>query len=153
MLGGSVEVWMKNVLYGFIKGQNHFGVPRDVKNKFRPWWTNTDCSSFKSRHYLQACTTSGKKLMILYANQPMNIIEDQVLRKCPIELKDNCNGTRIFYNDQEIFPLISTWRFWSIWLKVPNAGQNYRSLSSLWYFGTNEMVSQSSTSPCLAPFV
>ena len=30
-----------------------------------------DCSSFRFKHYLQACTTSGENLLILYAKQPM----------------------------------------------------------------------------------
>jgi hypothetical protein len=32
MRGGSVEVWAKNILYRFMKGQTHFGPPR-VKGK------------------------------------------------------------------------------------------------------------------------
>ena len=31
MLRGSVEVWAKNILYQFIEGQTHFGMPRGAK--------------------------------------------------------------------------------------------------------------------------
>ena len=31
MFGGSVEVWMKNILHRFIKGQTHFGMPRGAE--------------------------------------------------------------------------------------------------------------------------
>ena len=31
MRGGSVEVWTKNILYRFMEGQTHFGMPRGVK--------------------------------------------------------------------------------------------------------------------------
>jgi hypothetical protein len=31
MLGGSVEVHMKNILYQFIEGQTHFGMPKGAK--------------------------------------------------------------------------------------------------------------------------
>ena len=26
-----VEIWTKNILYGFNEGQTHFGMPRDAK--------------------------------------------------------------------------------------------------------------------------
>ena len=44
-------------------------MPRGDKKKFGPQWTKIGCSSFK--HYLQACTTSGKKLLMLSAKQPL----------------------------------------------------------------------------------
>ena len=31
ILGGSVEVWMKDILYWFIEGQTYFGMPRGAK--------------------------------------------------------------------------------------------------------------------------
>ena len=34
--------------------------------------------AFKLKHYLQACTTSEKTLLILYAKQPMRIHRDQL---------------------------------------------------------------------------
>ena len=47
-------------------------------------------SSFKFRHYLQECT-SGKKSLLVYAEQPMKILEHRPQTKNPIELKDNSN--------------------------------------------------------------
>ena len=40
-------------------------------NEFDPQSTNTSCTLFKFKHYLRGCTKSGKKLLILYAKQPM----------------------------------------------------------------------------------
>ena len=31
MFGGSVEVWLKNILYWFIMGETHFGMPRGAE--------------------------------------------------------------------------------------------------------------------------
>ena len=54
------------------------------------------CSSFNSKHHLRACTTSGKKICMLYAKQPVKIIGDQLLMKSPSELKDKSNLTFAF---------------------------------------------------------
>jgi hypothetical protein len=35
MRGGSVEVGTKNILYWFMKGQTHFGMPRGAKEHLR----------------------------------------------------------------------------------------------------------------------
>jgi hypothetical protein len=43
------------------------------------------------KYYLRACTTSGKKLMILYAENQWKIITCQLLTKVPFESKNNCN--------------------------------------------------------------
>ena len=32
MLGGSVEVRIKNILYRYIKGQTHFGMPKGAQH-------------------------------------------------------------------------------------------------------------------------
>ena len=37
------------------------------------------CSSFKFKHYLRPCTTSGMKVLILYANQPIENYRGQTL--------------------------------------------------------------------------
>ena len=52
---------------GLLKGQTQFGMSKRYQNGFDPQGTETGCSSFKVKHYHQACTTSGKKTMILYA--------------------------------------------------------------------------------------
>ena len=45
---------------------------QQVLNEFGPQWTEMGCSSFNFKHYLQACTiTSRKTLLVLYAKQPM----------------------------------------------------------------------------------
>ena len=66
-----MEVSTKNILYQFIEGQTHFGIARGaemslVLNELRYVALHSN-----SEHYLQACTTSGNKLLILYAKQPM----------------------------------------------------------------------------------
>jgi hypothetical protein len=66
VLGGSVVVWTKSMLYWFSEGQTHFGMPRGAKTSL----------SFKFVHYLRACSTSGKKLLLLYAKQPIETIGD-----------------------------------------------------------------------------
>ena len=38
---------MKNILYWFIEGQTHVGMPRGPKNEFDPLCTEIDCFSFK----------------------------------------------------------------------------------------------------------
>ena len=70
MLGGSVEVRVKNIPYPIIEGQSHFRMPRGA-HELGLNTPEIDCSSFQFKHYLQACTTSGRKLLILYAKQPM----------------------------------------------------------------------------------
>ena len=61
---------MKNILYWFIEGQTHFGMPRGAKiglvlNKGMGYF------SFRFKHFLLVGTTSGKKVLILYAEQPL----------------------------------------------------------------------------------
>ena len=72
MLGGSVEVWTKNIPILFIEDQTHLGIPRGVE---MPKWvgpqlTELAFSCFKIKYYLQTCITSETKLLILYAKQP-----------------------------------------------------------------------------------
>jgi phosphosulfolactate synthase (CoM biosynthesis protein A) len=66
MLGGSVEVLTKNNLHRFIESQTHLGIA-----KLGPTMNQIGCSSFKFKHYLRACTTSGKKALIVDAKQAM----------------------------------------------------------------------------------
>ena len=72
---------MKNIVYWFIENQPHFGMPRGAKNEFGPQRTNIECSTFKFKNYLQPCTKSGKKLLILYAKQPLKIIDTELQQK------------------------------------------------------------------------
>ena len=51
--------------------------------------TETGRFSFKVKQYI----TGGKKLLILYANQPIQA-------KSPIELKDNCNGYGLTFRNK-----------------------------------------------------
>ena len=52
--------------------------------------SETGCSSFIFKHYHQACTTSGKNFLTLYAKQPMeNHKGPTPSRKVPRSLKDN----------------------------------------------------------------
>jgi hypothetical protein len=67
-----VKVCTKNFRNQFIEGQTHFDMPRG-------------CSSFEFKHYLQACTTSGKKLWILYVGQPIGKHRGPTPDKIPIE--------------------------------------------------------------------
>ena len=71
MFGGSVEGLIEEhsiLLYG---GSNSFWHAKRCSHEFGPQWTEIGCSSSKSNHCLQACTTSGNKLSMLYAKQPM----------------------------------------------------------------------------------
>jgi hypothetical protein len=52
-------------------GSTSFWHAKRCYNKFGPQCAKVDCSSFKFKHYLWACATSGKKLLRLYAKQPM----------------------------------------------------------------------------------
>ena len=58
---GSVEIWMKYILYWFIEGETHIWLGLQS--------TEIGCSSSSSTTTFQACTTSGKKSLILHANQ------------------------------------------------------------------------------------
>jgi hypothetical protein len=55
----------------FIKGQTHFGMPRVAKMSLALTEPKSIDLSSKVKHYLQGCTTSVQKLLILYAKQPM----------------------------------------------------------------------------------
>ena len=101
MLGVSVEVWTKNILYQFIEGSNPFGMPRGAHLSFGPQWTYT--SSFQ--HYFEACTTSGKNVFILYAKQPIgNHGEPTPDGKVPLNEKDGSNSHRIL--TYELLPIL-----------------------------------------------
>jgi hypothetical protein len=64
-----------------MKGQTHFGMPRGAKMSLALNKTKIGCSSFKFKHYLQECTTSGKNLLLLHANNQWEIMEDQLSMK------------------------------------------------------------------------
>jgi hypothetical protein len=64
LLVHTVEVWTKNILDLFIESQTHFGLLGGAKNEFGPQRTKIDCSLFKFKHLLHACTTSGMKLLV-----------------------------------------------------------------------------------------
>ena len=55
-----MEVCTKNILYRFIEGQTHFGMPRGAKTSLALNDPKIGCSSFKFKHSLRACTASGK---------------------------------------------------------------------------------------------
>ena len=60
-----VVVWkfeQKNILYWFIEGQSHFGLPRGAKISLALNELRYIASSFKVKHNLQACTTSWKNI-------------------------------------------------------------------------------------------
>lgn len=76
----------------FIEGQTHFWIIKRTWNEFtlnKPH--KKGYSLLKSTHYLRACPTkSGKKFLILYAKQPMEIHRGPTpSEKCRFELKDN----------------------------------------------------------------
>ena len=83
MLGGSVKVWTKNIQHWFIEDKTHTGIPRGAKKSLASW-AKIGCSTFKIKHHPQACTTSGKKLLILFANHQLKFIGDQLLIKSPL---------------------------------------------------------------------
>ena len=63
MLGGSVEGLNEE---HFISVQ--FFYNNSLRDQTEIW-----CSLFKFKYYLQAWTTNGKELLVLYAKKPMDI--------------------------------------------------------------------------------
>jgi hypothetical protein len=63
MLGGSVEGLNEE---HFISVQ--FFYNSSLRDQTQIW-----CSLFKFKHYLQAWTTSGKELLVVYAKKPMEM--------------------------------------------------------------------------------
>lgn len=83
VLKGSVEVWMKNILYRFIECQIEFSMARSAKMSLavnEPKWVAPHSNL---KHYFQACTISRKKVLILYANNQQESKEDQLPMKSP----------------------------------------------------------------------
>ena len=93
MLEDRMEVCKKKDFLSIHWGANLFHHAKRCWNEFGPHWTAIGYSSFKFEHYLQACATSGMKLLILYAKPPIYwyIRWDQLPIECPIELKHNSN--------------------------------------------------------------
>ena len=56
MLRGSVWIWTKSNLLWSIKDQSRFSNSLACQIEFDVQWTDLECSSFKSPHYLQVCT-------------------------------------------------------------------------------------------------
>ena len=129
MLGGSVEVWTKNILYQYVEGQTHSDLPRGAKkslalmNQNRPLFIEIQTLPLRMQH-------KWKKLLILYAKEWIKFLGDQLLMQFPIEIKDNSNihserkgeDHRIIIQpstwDQElswwparIFRLVEIWRY------------------------------------------
>ena len=68
-------------------------VCQEVPKEFGSNWTQLGCFSFRFKDYLQGCTTSEKRLLILIAKQPVENWRGLNLTKShPIELKNNSNG-------------------------------------------------------------
>ena len=77
MLGGGVEVWTKNILYWFINGQIHLGMPRrGAKMSLALNELKLVATHSSSNTSYQVWTTSGKKLLILAANNQWEIMGD-----------------------------------------------------------------------------
>ncbi len=92
MLGGNVKVWTENIQYWFIEDKTYTGMPRGAKKSLAPPWAKIECSTLKIKHYLQACTTSGKKLLILCGNNQSKFIGDRLLTKGSLSWRINyCN--------------------------------------------------------------
>ena len=71
----SVDIWAKNILYRFIKGQPHFNMPRDAKNEFGPQQTKRLLFIQIQTLLLNMHHTRGNYLLIQYAtnwNKPKN---------------------------------------------------------------------------------
>ena len=83
MLGGSVDVWAKNILYRFIEGQTHLGLPRSAK-WFWPQWVEIGSSSFKFKHYLQYAPKVEIDCGNCIQNNQWSIIGDQLPTKIPL---------------------------------------------------------------------
>ena len=91
MFGGSMEVWMKKHSILDYWWSNSFWDAKRCLIEFGPQWSKTGCSLLRFKHYLWACTRSGKKLLILYAKPPLGSHKGQTHDENPFELKDNFN--------------------------------------------------------------
>ena len=72
ILGGSVEVWTKNMMY---RHQSRVNLILAFQVVLKWVWPLNEpheigCSSFKFKHYLQECTTSGTENLIMYTKEP-----------------------------------------------------------------------------------
>ena len=80
-----MEVLPKTILYGFIEGRIQFGMPRGVKMSLAcPLMNRNRFLFIKFKHYLRACTTSGKKLLVLHAKPPMEYQRGPSLEEKPL---------------------------------------------------------------------
>ena len=94
MLGDSVEVWTeKSILYWFVEGRNSYRHAKISKIALAPQKTKIGYSSFKFKHYLQACTTSDKNVETLHARQPV----ENYRAPTPTVLKGSFNTARAFF--------------------------------------------------------
>ena len=94
MLGDSVEVWTeKSILYWFVEGRNSYRHAKISKIALAPQNTKIGYSSFKFKHYLQACTTSDKNVETLHARQPV----ENYRAPTPTVLKGSFNTARAFF--------------------------------------------------------
>ena len=87
MLGSSVEVWTKNILYRFIEGQTHFGMPRGDKmslalNKAKHVACHSN--SFSTSKYAPRVE---RNYWYCIQNNQWKIIEDKLPMSIPVELK------------------------------------------------------------------
>ena len=61
-----VEVERRTFYIG-SQGSNLFWHFKEVLKLFGPQWTKIGCTSFNFKHYLRACTPSGRKSLFVYA--------------------------------------------------------------------------------------
>ena len=78
-----VEVERRTFYIG-SQGSNLFWHFKEVLKLFGPQWTKIGCTSFNFKHYLQACTPSGRKLCLYMQYYQWKTIVDQLLTKGPI---------------------------------------------------------------------
>ena len=89
MLGGSMEVWTKNILYRFIEDQTRFGMPRGAKMSLalnETYYVGLHSkSNATSEHALLVESNHWYSMQ----NNHLKIIVDQLPTKSPIELELN----------------------------------------------------------------
>ena len=71
MLGGSVEIWTKNIPIPVYWRSNSIWHAKRCWNKFGPHWSKKGCSSFNSSTTTQHAPQLERNWLILYAIQSM----------------------------------------------------------------------------------
>ena len=104
MLGVSMKVWTKNILYRFIGGQTHLWHLLACQHGFGPQWIHIIRTLFIPPHRLQACTQK------LTEHGQFCMLHNELPAKSPAEFKgttllSNAKVDHFFFEVHEWFPI------------------------------------------------